>query len=193
MTEKFSMNPDPQKSEQGELRQSPGPGREDCADPVVLIVEDHDDTREMLKTLLGMVGCHVIEAEDGDRAMNAAERAHPDLILLDMKIPRLDGLTVTRLIRSHPNLHEVPIVAVTGNATPQFLAEVLRAGCNYFLLKPIDFDRLEELIQMLARSAPPPVLRTPYSLAVRSRGAMCSYHFDRTIGMSGYGFGYTSK
>ena len=166
------MNPDPQKSRQADLRQTPGPGRENYADPVVLIVEDHDDTREMLKTLLAMVGCHVIEAVDGDRALNAAEKARPDLILLDMKMPRLDGLTLTRLIRSHPNLHGVPIVAVTGNATPQFQAEVLRAGCNYFLVKPIDFDRLEELIQVLARSAPPPVLRTRYSLAVRSRGVM---------------------
>jgi CheY-like chemotaxis protein len=193
MMEKFSMNPDLQKPGQGDLRQRLGPGRQNYADPLVLIVEDHDDTREMLKTLLGMVGCHVIEAEDGDRALNEAEKARPDLILLDMKIPRLDGLTVARLIRSHPNLHEVPIVAVTGNATPQFQAEVLRAGCNYCLVKPIDFDQLEELIQMLARSAPPPALRTQYSLAVRSRGVMCPYHFDRTIGMSGYGFGYTSK
>jgi two-component system, cell cycle response regulator DivK len=187
------MNPYPQKPAQGDLRQTPGPGRENYADPVVLIVEDHDDTREMLKTLLSMAGCHVIEAEDGDGALNAAEKAHPDLILLDMKIPRLDGLTVTRLIRSHPILHEVPIVAVTGNGTPQFQAEVLRAGCNYCLVKPIDFDRLEELIQMLARSAPAPVLGTRYSLAVRSRGVMCSYQFDRTIRTSGYGFGYTSK
>ena len=187
------MNPNPQKPWPGDPRQPPGPGRENYADPVVLIVDDHDDTREMLKTLLGMVACHAIEAEDGEQALHAAETAHPDLILLDMKMPRLDGLTVTRLIRSHPNLHEVPIVAVTGIATPQFQAEVFRAGCNYCLVKPIDFNRLEELIQMLARSAPPPVLGTRYSLALRSRGVMCSYHFDRTIGMSGYGFGYTSK
>jgi CheY-like chemotaxis protein len=180
------MNPNPQKPWPGNLRRPPGPGVVNY--PVVLIVDDHDDTREMLKTLLGMVGCHAIEAEDGEQALHAAETAHPDLILLDMKMPRLDGLTVTRLIRSHPNLHEVPIVAVTGNATPQFQAEVLRTGCNYCLVKPIDFDRLEELIQMLARSAPPPVLGTRYTLAVRSRGVMCPYHFDRTIGMSGYGF-----
>ena len=185
------MNPNPQKPWPGDLWQPPGPGEENY--PVVLIADDHDDTREMLKTLLGMVGCHAIEAEDGERALDAAENVHPDLILLDMKMPRLDGLTVTRLIRSHPNLHEVPIVAVTGNAAPQFQAEALRAGCNYCLVKPIDSDRLEDLIQMLAPSAPRPVLRTRYSLAVRSRGVMCSYHFDRPIGMSGYGFGYTSK
>ena len=176
------MNPDPQKPA---LRQPLGPSPQNYADPVVLIVEDHDDTREMLKIFLGMVGCHVIEAEDGERALNVAEKTRPDLILLDMKMPRVDGVTVTRLIRSHPNLHEVPIVAVTGIATPQFQAEALRAGCNYCLEKPIDFNRLEELIQMLARSAPPPVLQTQYSLAVRSRGVMCSYHFDQTIHMSG--------
>ena len=179
------MNPEPQKPGQGDLRQPLGPSRQNYADPVVLIVEDHDDTREMLKTFLGMVGCHVIEAENGERALNVAEKVCPDLILLDMKMPRVDGVTVTRLIRSHPNLHEVPIIAVTGIATPHFQAEVLRAGCNYYLEKPIDFNRLEELIQMLARSAPPPVLGTRYPLAVRSRGVMCSYHFDRTIGMSG--------
>ena len=161
---------------QGDLRQPLGPGRQNYSDPVVLIVEDHDDTREMLKTFLEMVGCQVIEAENGEQALNVAEKTRPHLILLDMKMPRLDGLTVTRLIRSHPNLHEVPIVAVTGNATLRFQAEVLKAGCNYCLVKPIDFDRLEELIQMLARSAPPPVLRTRYSLAVRPRGVMCSYH-----------------
>jgi CheY-like chemotaxis protein len=97
------MNPNPQKPWPGDLRQPPGPGGVNY--PVVLIVDDHDDTREMLKTLLGMVGCHAIEAEDGERALDAAENVHPDLILLDMKMPRLDGLTVTRLIRSHPNLH----------------------------------------------------------------------------------------
>ena len=165
MTEKFSMNPDHRKPGQGDLRQPLGPGRLNYADPVVLIVEDHDDTREMLKTFLGMVGCHVIEAEDGEQALNLAEKGRPHVILLDMKIPRLDGLTVTRLIRSHPNLNEVPIVAVTGNATPQFQGEVLRAGCNFCLVKPIDFDRLEELIQMLSCSVRPPILRTWYWLA----------------------------
>ena len=69
MTEKFSMNPHHRKPGQGDLRQPLGPGRLNYADPVVLIVEDHDDTREMLKTFLGMVGCHVIEAEDGEQAL----------------------------------------------------------------------------------------------------------------------------
>lgn len=131
------MNNDPQKNH-----------------PVVLIVEDHDDTREMLTILLSSFGCHVVGAEDGERAMNVAEKSRPDLILLDMKIPLLDGLAVARLIRSHPSLNKVPIVAVTGYGTPQHHREVLRAGCNHCLVKPIDFDQLEKLIEVLVRSAP---------------------------------------
>jgi CheY-like chemotaxis protein len=168
------MNSGPQNPRDGDLRQVFAPVWQNNANPVVLVVEDHDDTREMLKTLLSIFGCNVIEAEHGERAMNMAERVRPDLILLDMKIPRLDGLAVTRLIRSHPALNDVPIVAVTGNAAPQFQAEALEAGCNHFLVKPIDFDELEELIKALVRSATrTPTQRSQYSLVVRSRGAVC--------------------
>jgi len=78
--------------------------------------------------------------------MSLAEAMHPDLILMDMKMPRLDGLTLTRMIRSHPTLSRIPIVAVTGMVSPQFHREVLAAGCNQCLDKPIDFDRLEKLV-----------------------------------------------
>jgi CheY-like chemotaxis protein len=122
--------------------------------PVVLIVEDHDDTREMLQLLLQVFGCRVIPAHDGEEAMSLAEKSIPDLILMDMRMPHIDGLTVTRLIRSHPTLNETPIVAMTGMATPQFRSDVLSAGCNDCLYKPIDFDRLEELIKTLTPRVP---------------------------------------
>jgi CheY-like chemotaxis protein len=122
--------------------------------PVVLIVEDHDDTREMLQLLLGVFGCRAIAAHDGEEALSLAEKTLPDLILMDIKMPLLDGLSVTRLIRSHPTLNEVPIIAVTGMVTPQFKIEVLRAGCNDCLYKPIDFERLEQLVKTLTPSAP---------------------------------------
>src|ERR1041385_9143971 len=80
--------------------------------PVVLIVEDHDDTREMLQSVLGIFGCRVLAAANADEAMRLAEGILPDLILMDVKLPRLDGLTLTRIIRSHPTLGRVPIVAV---------------------------------------------------------------------------------
>jgi len=169
------MNNDPQEPPKGDPFNSFSPDLREKNHPVVLIVEDHDDTRELLRTLLSMFGCHVIEAEDGERAMSIAEKSHPDLILLDMRIPLLNGLEVTRLIRSDPNLSELPIVAVTGNDAPQFKVEALKAGCNRCLVKPIDFDRLEELITSLIRPAAPPpqILPSQYSLVVRSRGVVC--------------------
>lgn len=154
------------------------PDLQDNNNPLVLVVEDHADTREMLRILLNMIGCRVIEAEDGEQAMSVAEKGHPDLILLDVKIPLLDGLTVARLIRSHPVLNKVPIVLITGMETPQLRREALSAGCNDCLIKPLDFERLQELIKLVALSTPrSPALRSRYSLAVRSRGAICSYDF----------------
>ena len=122
--------------------------------PVVLIVEDHDDTREMLQLLLTIFGCRPIAAHDGEEAISLAEKTLPDLILMDRRMPHLDGLSVTRLIRSHPTLNEVPIIAMTGMVTPQFKIEVLRAGCNDCLYKPIDFERLENLVKTITPSAP---------------------------------------
>jgi|SRR5690348_327691 len=159
-------------------RNIPSPDLQDNNNPLVLIVEDHADTREMLRILLNMIGCRVIEAEDGEQAMSVADKGHPDLILLDLRIPLLDGVTVTRLIRSHPVLKEVPIVLITGMDTPQVHREARSAGCNYCLIKPLDFERLQELIKLLARStARSPALRSRYSLVVRSRGALCSCDF----------------
>lgn len=159
-------------------RNSPSADLHDNKNPLVLIVDDHADTREMLRILLNMNGCRVIEAEDGEQAMSVADKGHPDLILLDVRIPLLDGLTVTRLIRSHPVLNEVPIVLITGMATPQLHREAFSAGCNDCLFKPLDFERLQELIKLLARStARSPALRPRYSLVVRSRGAICSREF----------------
>jgi CheY-like chemotaxis protein len=159
-------------------RNIPSPDLQDNNNPLVLIVEDHADTREMLRVILNMIGCRVIEAEDGEQAMSVAEKGHPDLILLDVKIPRQDGLAVTRLIRAHPVLNGVPIVLITGMDTPQLHREALSAGCNDCLIKPLEFERLQELIKLLAPSTPrSPAVRSHYSLVVRSRGAICSRDF----------------
>ena len=115
--------------------------------PVVLIVEDHDDTREMLQLILTIYGCRVLAAANGDDAIRLAEKTLPDLVLMDMKMPRLDGLSLTRVIRSHPTLSKVPIVAMTGMVTPQFHREAVNAGCDDCLDKPIDFERLEKLVK----------------------------------------------
>lgn len=140
--------------------------------PLVLIVDDHDDTREMLEVLLGLSGCHVITAKEGREALNLAETSAPDLFLMDMRLPGLDGLEVTRRVRIHPTLKHVPIVAVTGLVTPEFQREAIKAGCNYCLAKPIDFGTLEELIQVLTQQ--PIILGSRCSLAAGSGDAVCS-------------------
>lgn len=119
----------------------------DTSKPVVLIVEDHDDTREMLQLILTIYGCRVLAAANGDDAIRLAEKTLPDLVLMDMKMPQLDGLSLTRVIRSHPTLSKVPIVAMTGMVTPQFHREAVNAGCDDCLDKPIDFERLEKLVK----------------------------------------------
>jgi len=148
--------------------------RQQRREPFVLLVEDHEDTRTMLNVLLTMYGCRVFEAADGEEGLSMAETIDPDLILLDMKIPIVDGLTVARLLRCHPTLNDVPIIAMTGNAIPKYEAEVLDAGCNYCLIKPFDLQRLEDLVRLLVW--PTPVQRRTWKiehpLAVRARAAL---------------------
>jgi two-component system, cell cycle response regulator DivK len=118
--------------------------------PLVLVVEDHEDTRFVLRTILEMSGCLVMEACDGFEAVEIAGREQPDLILMDGSLPLLGGLAATRLIRENTLLQEVLIVALSGWATPSFHAAALAAGCNDCFDKPIDFKRLNNLITGLA-------------------------------------------
>ena len=111
--------------------------------PNVLIVEDHDDTREMLRTMLEMKGCRVLEACNGLDALEVARREQPALILMDGSLPLLDGLAATRLIREDARTSEVSIVSLNGWGTPSYHAAALAAGCDDCLEKPINFERLE--------------------------------------------------
>jgi two-component system cell cycle response regulator DivK len=115
--------------------------------PLVLVVEDHDDTRFMLEYLLGIRGCRVTVAEDGEMAVRIAESQRPDLILMDASLPRLDGLSATRRIRELAALHDVPIVFLTGHAHPSFGALVLETGGNDFIVKPFQLEQLERVLE----------------------------------------------
>jgi CheY-like chemotaxis protein len=115
--------------------------------PLVLVVEDHDDTRFMLAYLLDMRGCQVAIAEDGEMAVRMAESQRPDLILMDASLPRLDGLAATRRIRELAALQDVPIVFLSGHAQPSFRARVLETGGNDFLVKPFQLEQLERVLE----------------------------------------------
>jgi CheY-like chemotaxis protein len=118
----------------------------------VMIVEDFEDNRFMMRRLLEMSGYEVLEAVNGEEAVQMAAKAHPSLILMDLSLPLLDGLAATRRIRQYPDLREVPIVAVSAHDTADFHADALAAGCNDYVTKPIDFDQLEELLKKLLAS-----------------------------------------
>jgi CheY-like chemotaxis protein len=117
--------------------------------PSILLVEDYEDNRLMMRHLLELSGYRVFEATNGEQAIKVARQANPDLILMDLSLPQVDGLSATRQIRRIPSLRGVPIVAVSAHDTPDFHADAMAAGCNEFVTKPIDFGQLEEVIREL--------------------------------------------
>ena len=119
----------------------------------VLLVEDTEDNRQMMGRLLEMSGFRVVEATNGREAVEAAEREHPEIILMDLSLPLIDGLAATRRIRDLPGLKEVPIVAVSAHDTADFHHEALAAGCDAYLTKPIDFSELEEVMRRMISKA----------------------------------------
>lgn len=115
--------------------------------PLVLVVEDHDDTRFMLRTILEMRGMRVAEARDGEEGVRAAEEFRPDLILMDGSLPLMDGLAAARRIRERADGHRVPLVFVSGHAALASQAAAFAAGCDDYLVKPIDFDSLDRVLK----------------------------------------------
>ena len=102
----------------------------------ILIVEDQEDNRAILRDLLTSVGYDYIEAINGAEGVAAAERERPDLILMDIQLPIVDGYEATRRIRAIPALDKIPIIAVTSYALSGDEAKALAAGCNAYVTKP---------------------------------------------------------
>ena len=117
-----------------------------------LVVEDFEDSRFMMRRLLEMAGYDVLEASDGEEAVKIAVEARPVLILMDLSLPKLDGLAATRQIRQKKGLKAVPIVAVSAHDSPESRTEALAAGCDEYVTKPIDFDHLTSVLQRFLSS-----------------------------------------
>jgi DNA-binding response OmpR family regulator len=118
----------------------------------VLVAEDHDDTRYLLRTLLERRGFAVIEAADGEEACDVAERERPDLILMDGGLPVLDGVSATRRMRGLDALSDVPIVFLSGHAGPQDQSDARDAGCDEYVVKPFDLAILDNILERLLRA-----------------------------------------
>ena len=115
----------------------------------ILVVDDFDDTRLLLRTWLERRGFRVIEAQNGLEAVDQADTQSPDLIIMDMQMPELDGLSATRRIRkSHDS---VPILAVSAYGADQFREQALAAGCNEYVSTPFEPAILEGIIRSLVQ------------------------------------------
>jgi CheY-like chemotaxis protein len=112
--------------------------------PLILIVEDDEDTRQMLKYLLEIWNYRIIEAVTGEEALEKAENFQPDVILMDYRLPTIDGLTTTRRLREISKLEKTIIIFVSANTDNKTRAAALAAGANDYLIKPIDFGKLEQ-------------------------------------------------
>jgi two-component system, cell cycle response regulator DivK len=121
--------------------------------PAILVAEDNPDSRDALRALLEAYGYRVVEAENGNEAIEKARATHPDLVLMDIMMPFKDGLEATRTLRSEEAFRSVPILALTAMAGSREMA--LAAGCDDYLQKPIDIPVLLQRIQTwLARRSP---------------------------------------
>jgi two-component system cell cycle response regulator DivK len=102
----------------------------------ILVVEDQPDDRQILRDMLARESYQVLEAEDGEQALASVAKQRPDLILIDLQFPILDGLEAPRRIKADPSLRSIPIIAVTSYALDGDEEEARAAGCNDFIPKP---------------------------------------------------------
>ncbi len=108
----------------------------------ILVIEDHEDNRRIMRDLLTSSGYEINEAVSGEEGVTAAETHHPDLILLDIQLPGIDGYEVARRIKANPDLQKIPIIAVTSYALSGDDVKAFEAGCNAYVTKPFSPRKL---------------------------------------------------
>ncbi|HET7262003.1 MAG TPA: response regulator [Casimicrobiaceae bacterium] len=115
----------------------------------LLLVEDNELNRDMLSRRLARRGYEVVFAQDGQAAVDAAAKLAPDLILMDMSLPVIDGWEATRRIKADQGLRTIPVIALTAHAMQGDANRALAAGCDEFETKPVEFERLLAKIEQL--------------------------------------------
>lgn len=115
----------------------------------ILYVEDNEDNIYVIKNRLGRAGFTVLIATDGEQGVNMAAAERPDLILMDLRLPGLDGWEATRRIKAQPETRDIPIIALTAHAMTGDREKALEAGCDDFDTKPVEMPRLLEKIKAL--------------------------------------------
>jgi DNA-binding response OmpR family regulator len=121
--------------------------------PVVLLVEDNENGLDMLQRRLSRAGYSVITAMDGEAAVTRAVTYIPDIVLMDKRLPRLDGLSAVRRIRAEACTRDIPVICLTADATAEDRRAALDVGCQQFLTKPVDFRLLLATMAALLHAA----------------------------------------
>ena len=124
--------------------------------PKILIVEDNEDNRDSLSRRLQRRGFDVVMARDGKEGVSIAQTEKPDLILMDMNMPELDGWEATRLIKAAPETQAIAVIALTAHAMSGDRDRALGAGCADYHTKPVDFPKLLAQIEALVHAATSP-------------------------------------
>ena len=118
----------------------------------ILLVEDNEENRDMLSRRLARRGHEIVIAVDGDAGVEKARSERPDLILMDMSLPVLDGWDATRQLKANPATAGIPVIGLTAHAMAGDREKALAAGCDDYDTKPIEFDRLLAKISALAKT-----------------------------------------
>ncbi len=113
----------------------------------ILYIEDNPENRLLIRRILQAEGYQVFEAEDASDALHILQDQRPDLILMDINLPEMDGYTLTSQIKSLPGMNSVPIIALTANVMKGDRERTIRAGCDGYIQKPVDVDSLPLQIQ----------------------------------------------
>ncbi len=121
-------------------------GRKDGT-PIILVIEDYADSRTLLSSLLRAKGYKVVEARDGKEGLRQANRVTPDLILMDLAMPEMDGVAATRHLRERHTLAHIPIFVMSAYATADVKQDAMEAGCAEVFAKPLDIESLLEKIK----------------------------------------------
>jgi two-component system, cell cycle response regulator DivK len=118
---------------------------------IIFYIEDNIDNRTLIRRILSAEGYQVVEAGDAKEALEALKTLHPDMILMDINMPEVDGYTLTAQIRSMTGFESIPIVALTANVMRGDRERSLEAGCDGYIQKPIDIDLLPQQVERYLR------------------------------------------
>lgn len=117
----------------------------------ILIVEDNPANMRLIRMVLKTKGYSVLEATDGEEALTVATERQPDLIVMDIQLPKMDGLEVTRKLRQAPEFRQTPIIALTASAMDGDRERIIAAGCDEYIAKPVHTRRFPVLVAEMLR------------------------------------------